>query len=55
VASDLVERLVTFAWWDADVLVVALGEDRLAELDRLGALGPAIDGARSRASPAQQG
>jgi serine/threonine protein phosphatase PrpC/pSer/pThr/pTyr-binding forkhead associated (FHA) protein len=49
VASDIVERLVTFAWWDAEALVIALSEDRLVELDRLGALGPAIDGARRRA------
>jgi predicted transcriptional regulator len=49
-AADLVERLVTFAWWDTEVLVIALSEDRLVELDRLGAVGPAIDGARRRAS-----
>jgi hypothetical protein len=50
-AADLVERLVTFACHDADGLVIAISEDRLAELVRLGALQQVIDGARSRASP----
>jgi hypothetical protein len=49
--AGLVERLVTVAWRDADGLVVAISEDRLAELERLGALGPVIDGARRRAAP----
>jgi hypothetical protein len=50
-AADLVERLVTVAWHDGDGLVIAMSEDRFAELERLGALEPVIDGARSRAPP----
>ncbi|WP_343942158.1 hypothetical protein [Pseudonocardia zijingensis] len=47
-AADVVERLVAFAWHDADGLVVAISEERYAELDRLGALAVVLDGARSR-------
>lgn len=49
-AADVVERLVMFAFHHADGLVVAIEEERLAELVRLGALVQVIDGARRRAS-----
>jgi 8-oxo-dGTP pyrophosphatase MutT (NUDIX family) len=50
-AADLVERLVAIAWHEDTGPVVGISEERFGELDRLGALGPVLDGARSRAPP----